>query len=50
MASDDTQPADDPGELAALLVDPALWVESPDDLEDRVMEAIATEASLRRPS
>ncbi len=41
---DDYRPAD----LAGLLADPAVWAEPSDDLEDRVVAAVAAEASRSR--
>ena len=36
-----------PADLAGLLADPVVWAEPSDDLEDRVVAAIAAEASQR---
>ena len=55
MTREHTTAADDadvdahqPPELAELLADPAVWAEPSDDLEDKVVAAVAAEVSRRR--
>lgn len=49
-AEDPLEPGDlrESGDLAGLLAEPAVWAEPPDDLEQRVVDAVATEVSRRR--